>query len=164
MPEKKRWGAMTEEEIEAIREKKCKKCIYVAHANSRTQMQCNYLLITGKRRDCRMEECDKFRKGKPMGEGGHFDNYYGPDSKRRRRAPTRTHIGVLMETRMKTMVITQKQLSKACGVSDQVIGSWRIGKAKPSEKNLAKVCMVLEIPMEQAEAAVEKGMLGGGGG
>lgn len=42
----------------------CKKCKY--HGNIHMGcMTCDYYLVTKKRRDCEVGQCDKFEKGKP---------------------------------------------------------------------------------------------------
>lgn len=42
----------------------CKSCIYSRTTSATKNMSCDYLLITGNRRGCKVGECDKYEKGK----------------------------------------------------------------------------------------------------
>jgi len=43
--------------------KLCKSCIYSRTTTATANMACEYLLLTGKRRGCKVGECDKYEKG-----------------------------------------------------------------------------------------------------
>lgn len=70
---KKDWKDFTEEEIIAIQQERCFKCEYARlygniKANRRLtnenfkMVTCDYYLLTGERRNCRVDECEKWRK------------------------------------------------------------------------------------------------------
>ncbi len=42
--------------------KKCKTCIY--RSREGTPRNCDYILVTGKRRGCPVEKCEKYKKGR----------------------------------------------------------------------------------------------------
>lgn len=62
----KPWGRLTLGEINNIKRKYCVNCGYagrygVADSDKNiSQMTCDYILITGHRRGCRPDACDKF--------------------------------------------------------------------------------------------------------
>lgn len=66
--EGKPWSEMTEEQIDRIRRKRCVKCKYSAGENERTKKRwlrkttCDYILLTGKRRGVRPDECEYWRE------------------------------------------------------------------------------------------------------
>ena len=41
----------------------CKGCIYSSTNSATSTVICNYILITGRRRGCKLGECDKYEKG-----------------------------------------------------------------------------------------------------
>jgi hypothetical protein len=40
----------------------CKTCIYSRTTSATANMNCEYFLITGNRRGCKVGECDKYKK------------------------------------------------------------------------------------------------------
>lgn len=42
----------------------CRSCIYSSTLSATATVSCDYLLLTGKRRGCKIGECDKYKKGK----------------------------------------------------------------------------------------------------
>ena len=53
----KRWSDYTEEEIRKIDNERCKNCKYKSFFFVNEVLFCNYLGITGKRRETRPEDC-----------------------------------------------------------------------------------------------------------
>ena len=53
----KRWNDYTEDEIRKIDNEKCKNCKYKSFLVGNEVLFCNYLGITGKRRETRPEDC-----------------------------------------------------------------------------------------------------------
>lgn len=53
----KRWNDYTEDEIKKIDNERCKKCKYKSFLTGNDIIVCNYLVITGKRRETRPEDC-----------------------------------------------------------------------------------------------------------
>ena len=53
----KHWSDYTEEEIRKIDNERCKKCKYKSFLTGNEIIICNYLCITGKRRETRPEDC-----------------------------------------------------------------------------------------------------------
>ena len=51
-------------EMKKTTDKLCRSCIYSCASSASATVSCNYLLITGKRRGCKIGECDKYEKGK----------------------------------------------------------------------------------------------------
>ena len=42
----------------------CKSCKYSCAINAGTMVVCDFFLVTGSRRGCKVGECDKYEKGK----------------------------------------------------------------------------------------------------
>lgn len=56
----KRWNDYTEEEIRKIDNERCKNCKYKSFLTGNDIIVCNYLVITGKRRETRPEDCNHY--------------------------------------------------------------------------------------------------------
>ena len=55
----KSWSDYTEEEIRKIDNERCKNCKYKSFLTG-NEIICNYLCITGKRRETRPEDCNHY--------------------------------------------------------------------------------------------------------
>ena len=56
----KRWNNYTEDEIRKIDNERCKNCKYKSFLTVNKIIVCNYLGITGKRRETRPEDCNHY--------------------------------------------------------------------------------------------------------
>ena len=56
----KRWKDYTEEEIRKIDNERCKNFKYKSFLTGNDIIVCNYLVITGKRRETRPEDCNHY--------------------------------------------------------------------------------------------------------
>lgn len=56
----KRWNEYTEDEIRKIYNERCKHCKYKSFLFGNEVLFCNYLGITGKRRETRPEDCNHY--------------------------------------------------------------------------------------------------------
>ena len=51
-------------EMQKVNTEICRTCIYSSTLTSGSHVACNYFLDTGKRRGCKVGECDKYEKGR----------------------------------------------------------------------------------------------------
>lgn len=77
MRKKKLWSEMTERQVNELKEKQCRKCVYFAKSQTSSVVSgiCEYLAIEGHRRGCSPLDCVergifKPRKRKRGGENG----------------------------------------------------------------------------------------------
>lgn len=56
---------------------------------------------------------------------------------------------MLLKELFKSKGIKQKWLAEKLGVSEVTVSNWVKEKSYPSEKNLAKLCDILNVPLNQ---------------
>lgn len=67
MRKKKAWSEMTERQINELKEKQCRKCIYFTKSQTSSVVSgiCEYLAIEGRRRGCSPLDCVELGIFKP---------------------------------------------------------------------------------------------------
>lgn len=68
-------------EMQKVNREICRSCIYSSTLTSNSHIACNYLLDTGKRRGCKVGECDKYEKGRRTKRDDQYylkENYTSP--------------------------------------------------------------------------------------
>ena len=71
MRKKKLWSEMTERQVNELKEKQCRKCVYFAKSqtSSVASSTCEYLAIEGHRRGCSPLDCVERGIFKPKKKG-----------------------------------------------------------------------------------------------
>ena len=165
---RKRWGRMTEQEIDDNYSRQCSKCRFRGVLGNKPC--CDYLTITGKRRGCSPIGCIRFETGRRtqtvtgvvLLESGCI----GVTRKRketkigRGMTPSRTFLGKMFEDYMKENCLNQRTLADRIGVGAGAVTDWRLGRKKVTAKSIKKIAAALGVDEEKVRDAVAKGLIG----
>lgn len=133
---------LTEKQRHEIKEKQCKKCMFVGvNANGNASViTCDYILFTGKMRNCSPVKCERFK------EGARIKTDTRPKLARRksyrgdkRAQRSKTEFGKWFCNRLDVIRVSNANVASALGFSLNRIGSLTRGTALPKDDEVAAI-------------------------